>query len=226
MTDAWRILVTRPDMVLDRTLEHLQMVGVACAIAIIIAVPLGIYISGRGRRREAFAETALYVAEIAMTIPSLALFAFLMFILASLGLRTLGFLPAIIALVIYAQLPILRNTYTAIRSVDPAIIEAGRGMGMSERQLLFKVKLPLALPVIMAGLRTSVVATIAIAAIAALIGAGGLGYFIWWGLRSWRMGLILVGGITVAIMGILFDVAMQRVERWVTPKGLKRRAKP
>lgn len=213
-------------MVLDRTLEHLQMVGIACAIAIVIAVPLGIYISGRGRRKEAFADTALYVAEIAMTVPSLALFGFLMLILSSLGLRALGFLPAIIALVIYAQLPILRNTYIAIRSVDPAIVEAGRGMGMSEGQLLFRVKLPLALPVIMAGLRTSVVATIAIATIAALIGAGGLGYFIWWGLRSWRMGLILVGGITVAIMGIVFDVLMQRVERWVTPKGLRRTAKP
>ncbi len=226
MTDAWEILVDRPGMVLDRTLEHLQMVGVACAIAIAIAVPLGIYISGRGRRREAFAETVLYMAEIAMTIPSLALFGFLTLILGGMGLPILGFTPAIIALVIYAQLPILRNTYTAIRSVDPAIIEAGRGMGMSERQLLFKVKLPLALPVIMAGLRTSVVATIAIATIAALIGAGGLGYFIWWGLRNWRMGLILVGGITVAIMGIAFDVLMQRVERWVTPKGLKRKAKP
>ncbi|MFP3898376.1 MAG: ABC transporter permease [Dehalococcoidia bacterium] len=225
MRDAWQILVTRPDVVLDRTLQHLQMVGIACAIAVAVGVPLGIYISGKGRRKEAIADAVLYVAEIAMTVPSIALFGFLMAILSSLNLPVLGFLPAIIALIVYAQLPILRNTYTAIRSVDPAIIEAGRGMGMSETQLLLKVKLPLAFPVIMAGLRTSVVATIAIAAIAALIGAGGLGWFIWWGLRQTRMGLIIVGAVTVAIMGIAFDVLMHRVERWVTPKGLRRRTK-
>ncbi|MBE0431702.1 MAG: ABC transporter permease [Dehalococcoidia bacterium] len=222
MRDAWQILVRRPEVVLDRTLEHLQMVGIACGIAIVIGVPLGIFISGKGKRRQAIADTVLYVAEIAMTVPSIALFGFVMAILSSLNLPSLGLPPAIIALVIYAQLPILRNTYTAIRGVDPAIIESGRGMGMSESQLLFKVKLPLAIPVIMAGLRTSVVATIAIAAIAALIGAGGLGWFIRWGLRQYRMDLIIVGSVSVAIIGILFDVLMHRVERWVTPKGLKR----
>ncbi|MFO7711698.1 MAG: ABC transporter permease [Dehalococcoidia bacterium] len=225
MRDAWKIWAGRPDKVWAWTAEHLEMVGIACAIAIVIGVPLGIYISGRGRVREALADIVLYMAEIVMTIPSIALFGFLMAILSSLDLPALGRLPSIIALVIYAQLPILRNTYTAIRGVDPAIIEAGRGMGMSERQLLFKVKLPLSFPVIMAGVRTSVVATIAIAAIAAIIGAGGLGMPIRWGLRQSRMDLIIVGAVTVSIIGILADVLMHRVERWVTPKGLKRRAK-
>ena len=225
MAGAWQILVQRPDMVLEWTSEHLQMVGIACAIAIVIGLPLGIYITGGGRRREAFADTVLYLAEITMTIPSLALFGFLIAILSGLNLPSLGFLPAIIALVIYAQLPILRNTYTAIRGVEPAIIEAGKGMGMSERQILFKVKLPLALPVVMAGLRTAVVATIAIAAIAALVGSGGLGVPIRWGLRNTRMDLIIVGAVAVAIIGIVFDVLMHRVERWVTPEGLKRRVR-
>jgi osmoprotectant transport system permease protein len=201
------------------------MVAIACAIAIVLGLPLGVYITGGGRRKEAFADTVLYLAEITMTVPSLALFGLLMVILSGLNLPSLGFPPAIIALVIYAQLPILRNTYTAIRGVEPAIIEAGKGMGMSERQLLFKVKLPLAFPVIMAGLRTAVIATIAIAAIAALVGSGGLGVPIRWGLRNARMDLIIVGAATVSIIGILFDVLMHRVERWVTPEGLKRRAK-
>lgn len=225
MGDAWKIWIGSPERVWAWTAQHLEMVGIACAIAIVIGVPLGIYITGGGRVREAVADTVLYLAEIVMTIPSIAMFGFLTAILSSLDLPALGRLPAIIALVIYAQLPILRNTYTAIRGVDTAIIEAGRGMGMSQRQLLFKVKLPLSFPVIMAGVRTSVVATIAIAAIAAIIGAGGLGVPIRWGLRQFRMDLIIVGSVTVAIIGILFDLLMHRVERWVTPKGLKRRAK-
>ena len=212
-------------MVLEWTLAHLQMVGIACAIAIVLGLPLGIYITGGGRRREAFADTVLYLAEITMTVPSLALFGLLMAILSGLNLPSLGFPPAIIALVIYAQLPILRNPYTAIRGVEPAIIEAGKGMGMSERQLLFRVKLPLAFPVVMAGLRTAIIATIAIAAIAALVGSGGLGKPIRWGLRNTRMDLIIVGAVPVAIIGIVFDVLMHRVERWVTPEGLKRRAR-
>jgi len=225
MAGAWQILVERPDMVLDWTLAHLQMVAIACTIAIVLGLPLGVYITGGGRRKEAFADAVLYLAEITMTIPSLALFGLLMVILSGLNLPSLGFPPAIIALVIYAQLPILRNTYTAIRGVEPAIIEAGKGMGMSERQLLFRVKLPLALPVVMAGLRTAIIATIAIAAIAALVGSGGLGVPIRWGLRNARMDLIIVGAATVSIIGILFDVLMHRVERWVTPEGLKRRVR-
>ncbi len=225
MIRAWQFLMQRPDVVAEWTLEHLQIVGTACAIAMLIGVPLGIYLSGRGKFREALADIVLYLAEILMTVPSLALFGFLMSILVFLNLPPLGFLPAMIALVIYAQLPILRNTYIAIRGVDPAIISAGKGMGMSETQLLLRVKLPLAFPVIMAGLRTAIVATIAIAAIAAIIGAGGLGRPILWGLRNNRIDLIVVGGVTISIIGIGVDLLMHRMERWVTPKGLKREVK-
>ena len=221
MLEAWEFLIQHPEVVAGWTLEHLWIVFIACGIAVILGVPLGVYITGKGK--EHIADIVLYLAEIMMTVPSLALFGLLMFILSYTPLPVIGFIPAIIALIVYAQLPILRNTYTAIRGVDPAMIEAGRGMGMSERQLLVKVKLPLAVPVIMAGLRTAMVMTIAIATIAALIGSGGLGEAIWWGLRGNRMDLIIVGGVAVSILGLLTDGVMSRVERWVTPKGLKRR---
>ena len=213
MLEAWQFAIRNPEVVAGWTLEHLWIVFIACGTAVIIGVPLGVYITGQGK--EHIADAVLYLAEIMMTVPSLALFGLLMFILSYAPLPAIGFLPAIIALIIYAQLPILRNTYTAIRQVDPAMIEAGKGMGMSERQLLFKVKLPLAVPVIMAGLRTAMVMTIAIATIAALIGSGGLGEAIWWGLRSNRMDLIIVGGVSVSILGLLTDGVMSRVERWV-----------
>ena len=221
MLEAWEFVTRRPELLAEWTLDHLQITFVAVGIAIILGVALGVYITGKGK--EHIADTVLYLAEIMMTIPSLALFGLLMVLLASMGLKTIGFLPAIIALIAYAQLPILRNTYTAIREVNPAMIEAGKGMGMNERQLLFKVKLPLAVPVIMAGLRNAIVLTIAIATIAALIGSGGLGVPIVRGLRNARMDLIIVGGVSVAILGLLVDGLMARLERWVTPKGLMRR---
>jgi len=221
MLDAWEYLTNHPDKLAGWTLEHLWIIFVAIIIAVILGVAIGAYISGKGK--EHIADTVLYLAEIMMTIPSLALFGLLMLLLGIMGLKTFGFLPAVIALIVYGQLPILRNTYTAIRGVDPAMIEAGKGMGMSERQLLFKVKLPLAVPVIMAGLRNAIVLIIGIAAIAALIGAGGLGAPIFRGLRNARMDLIILGGVSVSILALLIDALMSRVERWVTPKGLRTR---
>ena len=221
MVEAWQWVTKHPDKLAGWTLEHIWIVSVAIAIAVVLGVALGIYISRPGK--EHIAGAVLYLAEIMMTIPSLALFGLLMVLLSSIGLKSIGFLPAIIALIIYAQLPILRNTYIAIREVDPAMIEAGKGMGMSERQLLFKVKLPLAVPVIMAGLRNAIVIIIGIAAIAALIGSGALGVPIVRGLRNARMDLIIVGGVSVCILALVVDGLMGRVERWVTPKGLKTR---
>ena len=221
MLDAWQYLINHPEKLVGWTLAHLRIILVAIAIAIILGVVVGIYITGKGK--EHIADTVLYLAEIMMTVPSLALFGLLMLILGIMGFKTFGFLPAVIALIVYGQLPILRNTYTAIRGVDPAMIEAGKGMGMSERQLLFKVKLPLAVPVIMAGLRNAIVLIIGIAAIAAMIGAGGLGVPIFRGLRNARMDLIILGGVSVSILALVVDALMSRVERWVTPKGLKTR---
>ncbi len=221
MLEAWEFVTQRPELLAEWTLSHLWIVFVANGIAVVLGIALGLYITGKGR--EHVADAVLYLAEITMTIPSLALFGLLMLLLSSIGLKAIGFLPAVIALVVYGQLPILRNTYTAIRQIDPPIIEAGKGMGMNERQLLLKLKLPLAVPVIMAGLRNAIVINIGIAAIAALIGAGGLGVPIFRGLRNARMDLIIVGGAAVSILALLIDALMSRLERWVTPKGLKRR---
>jgi len=219
MVEAWEFVVRRPELLVEWTLAHLHITFVAVGIAIILGVSLGVYITGKGR--ENIADILLYLAEIAMTIPSLALFGLIILLLGTIWLPTIGFLPAVIALVIYGQLPILRNTYTAIRAVDPAMIEAGRGMGMSETQLLFRVKLPLAIPVIMAGLRNAIVLIIGIATIAAFIGANGLGVPIFRGIRNARMDLIIVGGVSVSILALLVDGLMALVERRITPKGLR-----
>ena len=219
MIEAWEYVSRRPELVWGWTLDHLWITFVACSIAVVMGVSLGVYITGKGR--EHIADILLYLAEVMMTVPSLALFGLLMLLLDNLGLTVIGFLPAVIALIIYAQLPILRNTYIAIRQVDPAMIEAGKGMGMSERQMLFKIKLPLAVPIIMAGLRNAIVLTIGIATIAALIGASGLGVPIFRGIRNARMDLILVGGISVSILALGVDILMAQVEKWVTPRGLK-----
>lgn len=219
MLEAWEFILRRPELLAEWVLAHLWIIFVAIIIAVIFGVVLGVFITGKGR--EQIADTSLYLAEIVMTIPSLALFGLLMLLLGGIGLKAIGFLPAVIALIVYGQLPILRNTYTAIQAVDPAMVEAGRGMGMNESQILIKIKLPLAIPVIMAGVRNSIVLIIGIATIAAVIGAGGLGVPIFRGLRNARMDFILIGGISVSILALLVDGLMALVERRITPKGLK-----
>jgi osmoprotectant transport system permease protein len=219
MLDAYRYIMQNPVMVAGWITDHLCISLIAIAIGTVLGITTGIFIAGRGRERTA--DVVLYFAEIMMTVPSLALFGLLMLLLSRMGLSAIGFLPAVITLVIYSQLPILRNTYTAIRQVDQTMIDAGRGMGMSESQLLLRIKLPLALPIIMAGLRNAMVLTIGIAAIAALIGAGGLGVPIFRGLRNARMDLIVIGGISVSILALLIDGLMALLERWVTPRGLR-----
>lgn len=163
----------------------------------------------------------IYFASIFMTIPSLALYGILMGILAALTLPSIGLVPVVVALTLYGLLPIIRNTYTAITEVDPAIIEAGRGMGMTERQLMVKVKIPLAVPVIMAGLRQAVVMNIGIAAIGSYIGAGGLGQPIFRGIANYRVDLIIVGAVCVSVLAIIFDLILGRVEWLATPKGIR-----
>jgi len=219
MIEAYQFVIRHPEMLGEWVVDHLIITLVAILIGVILGVTLGIYITGRGR--EQLADAVLYLAEIMMTVPSLALFGLLMLFLASIGLSAIGFLPAVITLIVYGQLPILRNTYIAIREVDPVMIEAGRGMGMNSRQLLFKIKLPLALPVIMAGMRNAMVLIIGIGAIAALIGAGGLGVPIFRGLRNARMDLIIIGGVSVSVLALVADGLMSLLEKWITPRGLK-----
>lgn len=219
MIEAYQFVIQHPEQLLAWVRDHLYISLVAIAAGVVIGLPMGIFITGKKRRQVA--DIVLSVAEIMMTVPSLALFGLIMLLLSTLGLNAIGFLPAVLTLVFYGQLPILRNTYIAIQKVDPAMIEAGRGMGMSDRQLLFRVKLPLAIPVIMAGLRNSMVMIIGITAIAALIGAGGLGVPIFRGLRNARIDLILIGGVSVSVLALVVDGLMALMERWLIPKGLQ-----
>lgn len=219
MIEAYEFVRRHPDLLAGWIVDHLVISLVAIVVGTVLGCTLGILITRRGSQR--LAAVVLYVAEIMMTVPSLALFGVLMLLLGYMGFSAIGFLPAVITLIVYGQLPILRNTYTAISQVDPALVEAGKGMGMSERELLFRVKLPLAIPVIMAGLRNAMVMIIGIATIAALIGAGGLGVPIFRGLRNARMDLIIVGGVSVSTLALLIDGTMAMVERWITPRGLR-----
>ncbi|MFP4589767.1 MAG: ABC transporter permease [Candidatus Acetothermia bacterium] len=218
--EVWQYIDSHWVTIGNWTLDHLWLVLVSNSIAVVIGVSVGIYISGKGR--EEIADTVLYLAGIMMTIPSLALFGLLMPFLSSLKLPSMGFLPAVIALILYGQLPILRNTYTAIREVDPAMIEAGKGMGMTPRQILLKIKLPLAVPVIMAGLRNAVVINIGIATIAVFIGASGLGVPIFRGLRTSRSDMIITGAVFVSILALLADGLLGLAEQKFTPEGLKK----
>lgn len=200
----------RSDLIIDSFLSHLYLSFVSMAIALIISIPLGIYIS----RKKKLAEPVIAVSSIFQTIPSLALFGLLVPIIG------IGGTTAIVALVIYALLPLLRNTYTGITSVDSSIIEAGRGMGMTSGQIMRIIKLPLALPFIMAGIRTATVMTIGVATLATFVGAGGLGDVIYRGLQSNNNSLVLAGAIPVTIMALLFDFALKWIEKRATPKGL------
>ncbi|GIN63247.1 hypothetical protein J27TS8_32400 [Robertmurraya siralis] len=191
--------------------EHIFLAGIAMMIAIAIAVPLGIILT----RYKKLAEPIIGVTAIIQTVPSLALLGFM------LPIFGIGKVPAIIALTLYALLPILRNTYTGILGVDPALVDAGKGMGMTSRQILFMVELPLTLPILMAGIRTATVLTIGVAALATFIGAGGLGDLITRGLNVMDKNLILAGAIPAAILAIVFDFALKKLEDKVTPKGLK-----
>ncbi|HET9530181.1 MAG TPA: ABC transporter permease, partial [Blastocatellia bacterium] len=179
------------------TLEHLLLVVIAIGAAALIAIPLGILLT----RYKALSNPVLSLANVFQTIPSLALFGFLITILST----GIGRTPAIIALFLYSLLPIIRNTYTGISEVDPAIREAGRGMGMTGWQLLTQVELPLSLGVIIAGVRVATVICIGTATIAAAIGAGGLGMYIFRGLRMNDNRLMLAGAIPAALMALVAD---------------------
>jgi len=198
------------------TWEHIWIVAFSVFLATLIAVPIGIAIT----RNEQVAKRVINTANILMTIPSIALFGIMLPILSLIG-HGLGKVPAVIALVLYSQLPIIRNTYIAIKNVPPELVDAGRGLGMSNWRRLKEVEIPLAIPVIIAGLRTAAVMSIGIAAIAAYIGAGGLGVFIQQGIARVYEEMIIAGAILVAFLAIFVDAGMAILENLVTPKGVK-----
>jgi len=202
--------------ILHRAGEHAYFVAIAVFIAVATGVPIGIWITFN---RKA-AGIILYLAGIMMTVPSIALFGIMIPVLSIFG-SGLGIVPAIVALVLYSQLPIIRNTYAAIKSVDPSIIDAGIGMGMSRMQVLFRVQLPMALSVIFAGIRVAVVMSIGIGAIAAFIGAGGLGHYIFMGINQSYDAMIKTGALCVAIMAVVADYIFGRIEYRMVSKGLR-----
>jgi osmoprotectant transport system permease protein len=206
----------------ELVLEHLFLVVVSTGIAILIGVPLGILLT----RKPALSKPVLGFANIMQTVPSLALFGFLIPLnLYLFGIKILGGIgahTAIVALVLYSLLPIIRNTFTGISNVDPAIREAGRGMGMTDRQLLFQVELPLALGVIIAGVRVATVICVGTATIAAAIDAGGLGRYIFRGLRANDNVLILAGALPAALIALTADLLLGYVERAIQLSGAVR----
>ena len=201
--------------ILLRTGEHLILVAIAMTIAISIGIPLGIVIT----RKPKLAKVVLGLANAVQTIPSLAIFGFLISVPFIGGI---GKVPAIVALSLYALLPLIRNTYTGIINIDPTIREAGKGMGMTDTQLLFQVEIPLALGIIIAGIRIATVISVGIATIAAAIGGGGLGVFIFRGISTVNTQLILAGAIPSAFIALGADLFLGWLERYLTQPGQRK----
>ena len=192
-------------------LRHIELVGIAVLVGMAVSIPLGIFLS----RHKRAAGPVLAVAGTLQTIPGLVMLGF------ALILFGIGMLPALVVLSLYAILPILRNTYTGITEVEPRYIEAGRGIGMTNLQILYKVELPLALPSIISGIRISTVYIVSWATLAGLIGAGGLGDLIWTGLSNYNSRYILAGAIPSAILAFVLSGLIGFFQRLLTPRGLK-----
>ncbi|MBO8141475.1 MAG: ABC transporter permease [Firmicutes bacterium] len=207
--------------------EHLWLSAISTALSILIGIALGIW----GYHRERVARASLYVAGVILTLPSLALFGMLMEpfsalarafpVLRDYGIGGLGPAPAITGLTLYGLLPVIRNTYTGLKGVSAAQVDAARGMGMTGRQLMFLVLIPHALPVILAGIRQTAVMLTGIAALAQLIGGGGLGYYILMGINRASIAHILLGAVPAVLVAVAVDLALDWLGRRLTPKGLR-----
>ncbi|UEG53808.1 ABC transporter permease/substrate-binding protein [Mucilaginibacter daejeonensis] len=199
----WQFMHQQQDKLLAQTVQHIGLTIVSLIIAVIIGLPLGILIA----RKKQLSGTVLGIAGVLQTIPSIALLGFM------IPLLGIGATPAIVALFLYALLPIIRNAYTGITGVDASVKEAAQAMGMSSGQILFKVELPLAMPVILAGIRTATVINVGVATLASYIAAGGLGEFIFGGISLNNSNMILAGAIPAALLAILFDVLLAVIQR-------------
>jgi osmoprotectant transport system permease protein len=201
--ETFNFFIKRWDNILDLALEHIVIVITAMFISIVLGIITGILITYYKKA----AKVVLTIAGILMTVPSLALFSLLIPVMG------IGKSPAIAGIVLYTQLPIIRNVYTGIMNVDPSIIEAANGMGISPRKIMYKIKLPLAFPIIMAGVRTSVVMGIGIGAIASYIGAGGLGDYIFHGISRSNDKMIIIGAILISVLTILTDKGLGKLQK-------------
>ncbi len=205
----------RSDLIWDLLLEHLWLIIVSILIAVVVSVILGVIIS----YKTSLAVTVLTICQIMMTIPSMAMLAFMVPIFG------IGFTTGVVALILYSLLPIVRNTYTGIKEISPAVVESAVGMGMTEWRVLTKIKIPLARPVIMAGIRTATVMIVGIGAIAAYVGAGGLGELIFQGISRSHEPMIIVGAIGVSIIALAFDFVLSWGERRLAAVGKVKEAK-
>lgn len=209
MSEFLEFLSYRSGDILRLTTQHLQITAMSISFAVVIGVPIGILIT----RKRNIAEFILGFANVFQTLPSLALFGLIIPILG------IGYKPSVFVLFLYALLPIIKNTYLGISGVDPAVIDAGKGMGMTDSQILRMVEIPLSLPVIMGGIRISTVINIGTATLAALIGAGGLGDMIFKGISLNNSNMILAGAIPTALLALLVDALLGKVEKKLVPKG-------
>jgi osmoprotectant transport system permease protein len=200
------------EVIVRSTVRHLQLVGLSTAIVILLAVPLGVLLTRSFAR--SITPPLITVANTGQAIPSVGV---IVLLALTLGF---GFRYAIVALVLYAFLPVLRNTMVGLQQVDRTIIEAGRGMGMTRRGVLLKIELPLAVPVVLAGVRTALVINVGTAAIAAITNAGGLGDIIYAGLVTNRTVVTLTGGVLTAVLALLVDWTAGIAEEWLRPRGL------
>jgi len=207
----WNFVTQNRTEIAELTLEHLWIVGISTLLAIAIGIPLGILIT----RKPALQKPVIAAANIIQTIPSLALFGFL---LPAPWIGERAGRLAILALTLYALLPLIRNTHAGIKGVDTAVTEAARGMGLTDWQLLFQVELPLAASIILAGVRVSMVMSIGLATIAAAIGAGGLGELIFRGLAMVNNAVILAGAVPAALMALAADTILGWLEKRLSPQ--------
>ncbi len=214
--EFFEYLTNNWDELIKQLLRHLQIIGIAIPISVGMAVPIGVLIS----YRKSLSKIVIGIAGIAMTIPSLALFGFMVILLAPFN-AGIGIPPAVVAIVIYSLLPILRNTVVAVNEVSPGAIEAARGMGMTKTQILLRIRIKMGIPIIMAGVRNAAVMGVSVTTIAYLVGAQGLGYFLFQGLSRSRLGMVLVGAISVGLLGIGTNYGLMHLENLLTPKGLK-----
>lgn len=203
--------------ILHLTLQHLKLVGIAVSLAIVVGVPLGIAII----RHRWLASPLLGLATVVLTLPSIALFGLMIPLFSRFG-EGIGPLPAITAVFLYSLLPIMRNTFLALDNIDAGIKEAGIGIGMTFWQRLRMVDLPLAVPVILGGVRTAVVMNIGVMAIAAVIGAGGLGVLILHAISQSNMQKLVVGAVLISVLAIVADTLLHWLQRLLTPKGLQK----
>jgi osmoprotectant transport system permease protein len=212
MSDFFSFLSERHEQILSLVWEHFYISLLAVVAGFILSVPLGILLT----RMEKISQYVIGFVNILQTIPSLALLGFM---IPFLGI---GAFPAVVALFLYSLLPMLRNTYTGIREVEPSLIDAARGMGMTSVQILFQVEIPLAISIIMGGFRTATIYTISWATLAAVVGGGGLGYLVFTGINNSNDSMLMTGALATAMLAAIADLLTRKFQRLCTPKGLRK----